>query len=339
MRTLRTISQSGMIGMMLAVSLCAQPVPTKYPFPVGQLDLYPVYVTRTAAQAAGVMVGPYDPAKPIKQWVDPTGGSILYNVFDPSAASSGYVSQILVSPLDARNLNLPGAYVYPKFSPPPCVVTMSGPYGQVGAGDISSFAALAGDAQAMLNQIAPLYPGKALTLVEGEVGQYTFNYGTCASRDWVIMSGSANARVTIGNAEQLIAAQNANGVGVPGSWKILPLPSEPKYTVLTWVPMPQVTTAPAGAVTLPAPIRPLMPGESIQPITGVLPGSNAFQVINTSAQIALLEAQIAALQAQLAALQAQPISRLERYNGSLSMQSGSRITCPDTLPGCTTSAR
>ena len=64
-------------------------------------------------------------------------------------------------------------------------------------------------------------------------------------------------------AQSLIQNKNFNGVGAPGHWTI-------QSNVPTWVPVQPVTTAPANAVTLPAPIRSLLPNEQIVHLPGSL---------------------------------------------------------------------
>jgi hypothetical protein len=274
-----------------------------YPFPVSQLALFPDHTGTTlqAAQAAGLPVKPFNPNQAIQAWFDPAPADGIYNVLDTTNAAGGYIDQVVVAPAQAAVMNLPGTYAFPAYAPAPCIVTLMEGGMVAGGGDISSDVCLETDAQEIVNEIAPLYPGQTLTAILLGTGVYSYVYAAGElRREYAIKSG---AQTIAGNVQALIQAKNAGGVGAPGNWRLVALPGS-AYTALTWVPTPQITAAPAGAVTLPVPIRPLGPGEAIVPVTGVLPGSNAFQVVDAAAQRAAIQTQIDALEAELAALPA-----------------------------------
>jgi hypothetical protein len=265
------------------------PAPT-YPFPESQLNLTVNYASRAAAAAAGIAVGPYNAAQPIKGWALPAGG--VFSYFDPNSPATGYVGTMPpLSDADAAQINLPGAYTYPAYTVAPCPITWAG-----GSGDVSGFVCLKADAQAVMALIQPLYPKVTLSLAETDQGQFAFAYAAGElRREWAIEPLGKNA-------QELIAAMNAAGAGAPGSFALVTIEGFPNQ--LVWQAAPQVTIAPAGALTLPVPIRALNPGESIQPVTGVLPGSNAFQVVNTAAQLAYAQSQEQYWEAQVQTLEA-----------------------------------
>lgn len=251
-------------------------------------------MTLAAAQAAGLPVGPFDPNRPLKYWFDPAGGE-MYNVFQENAP--GYVGTIMVPSLQSATLNIPGSFTYVAYAPAPCTVTMLGPYGATDMGDLSSQVCYQSAAQAILNEIAFLYPGKTLKLQQGMTGMFRFIYPD-NRREWDIVD--QDGYIVISNVQSLIALQNAGGVDAPGAWG-------PKLSggVPVWIVYPQVLNPPADAVILPVPIRALLPGEAIVPVTNNPFQAGSFEVVNGAIQIAAVKAAIAQETALLAQLEAQ----------------------------------
>jgi len=70
--------------------------------------------------------------------------------------------------------------------------------------------------------------------------------------------------------------------------------------VLTWLQDPQATTAPANALTLPVPIRPLLPNEQFElvPPSNPLFGTATWMVVRTDIQQAITLAEVQQLVAQ-----------------------------------------
>lgn len=272
---------------------------SNYPVPVSSRYSFPVYLTRAAAVAAGIDPGTFDPSLPIKQWKDPSasGALVTYAVADPTAKASGYVSMIGLPAAQADALNLPGVETYSTYVPAPCMAQEAGEAGNIGGPtDISSIVCSQIAAQAFLSAIAGLYAGKTLALVQAfaqGVNAYYYVYPD-SRRPWQF---SVNGVVINTFIQQFIAMQNANGAGAPGSW-VLGSTGAP-----VWTPAPQITEAPAGAITLPIPIT-LQAGETLAMDTAVLAGAARLMVYNNGAQIAALQTEIAQLQAQLAQLQA-----------------------------------
>ena len=108
--------------------------PNQPQYQISLLDLFPVYATRAAyQQATGQQAPPFDATAPIKGWTDPAPSGQPYLVFDPTAAATGYVSPITLTPAQAAQLNLPGVYNYPAYVSPPTDAQAVGPYGPIGA--------------------------------------------------------------------------------------------------------------------------------------------------------------------------------------------------------------
>lgn len=236
-----------------------QPVQPNQPqYQISTLDLFPVYATRAAyQQATGQQAPPFDPTQPLKGWADPAPAGQPYLVFDSTAVATGYIRQMSLTPAQAAQLNLPGVYNYPAYVPPPTDAQEVGPYGPIGTVS-SGQVCMQADAQEIANEIGPLFPGQAISVVQENNGIFHYVYGLDPRRQWYIQIGN-NAYL----AQTLIESQNSHGVGAPGHWA---LPS----TGLNWIYDQPVTTAPANSVTIPVPIRPLLPNEQIVNLPGSL---------------------------------------------------------------------
>jgi hypothetical protein len=232
--------------------------PSQPQYQISLLDLFPVYSTRAAyQQATGQQAPPFDPSHPLKGWADPAPSGQPYLVFDATALVTGYVGQMTLTAAEAAQLNLPGVYNYPAYVSPPTDAVEVGPYGPLGPASPDQVC-LQADAQAIANQIAPLYPGQVVSVVQENTGLFHYVYGLDPRRQWYIQIGNAGF-----NAQALIEAQNGHGTGAPGQWSLT-------SAGLNWVSDPPVTVAPANAVSIPVPIRPLLPNEQIVNLPGSL---------------------------------------------------------------------
>jgi hypothetical protein len=232
--------------------------PNQPQYQISTLDLFPVYAARAAfQQSTGQQAPPFDPSQPLKGWTDPSPNGQPYSIFDSTAAATGYVSQITLTAAQATQLNLPGVYNYPAYVSAPTDATEVGPYGPLGPASPDQMC-LQADAQAIANQIAPLYPGQAIAVVQENSGLFHYVYGLDPRRQWYIQVGNQAL-----NAQTLIEARNAHGVGAPGHWSVT-------SAGLIWIYDQPVTVAPANAVTIPVPIRPLLPNEQIVHLPGSL---------------------------------------------------------------------
>jgi len=232
--------------------------PNQPQYQLSALNLFPVYATRAAyQQATGQQAPPFDAGEPIKGWADPAPMGQPYTVFDPTAAANGYISQMILSPQQAAQANLPGPYNYPAYVSPPTDAVEVGPFGPVGSASPDQVC-LQADAQEIANEIAPLYPGQPVSVVQENTGVFHYVYGLDPRRQWAIQTGS-----TFFIAQTLIEARNAHGVGAPGHWALT-------SAGLSWIYDAPATEAPADAVTIPAPIRPLLANEQIVHLAGSL---------------------------------------------------------------------
>jgi hypothetical protein len=280
--------------------------PNQPQYQISTLDLFPVYATRAAyQQATGQQAPPFDPTQPLKGWADPAPSGQPYLVFDSTAVATGYVSQMTLTPAQAAQLNLPGVYNYPAYVSPPTDAMEVGPYGPIGQVSPDQVCMQAG-AQEIGNQIAPLYPGRTISVVQENNGVFHYIYGLDPRRQWYIQIGN-----TAVLAQALIETQNGHGAGAPGDWALTSM-------ALTWIYDPPVTTAPASAVTVPVPIRPLLPNEEIVNLPGSLFNQTGSWVVertdlpqpqppeSTDQQFADLKAMLTAIQTTLNTLAVKP---------------------------------
>jgi hypothetical protein len=276
-----------------------QPIQPNQPqYQISMLDLFPVYATRAAyQQATGQQAPPFDATQPLKGWTDPSPSGQPYLVFDSTAAATGYVGQIALSAAQASQLNLPGVYNYAAYVAPPTDAVEVGPYGPVGNAS-PDIMCLQADAQAIANQLAPLFPGQIPAVVLGNnAGVFHYEYGLDPRRNWYVQFGNAAFA-----AQLLIEQQASHGIGAPGHWTLS------AGGAVNWIYDPPVTVPAANAVTTPAPIRPLLPNEQIVHLAGSLFNAAGTWVVERTdlAQPAQPETdaqQFADLKAMLTAIQ------------------------------------
>jgi len=274
-----------------------QPAQPDHPqYQISTLYQFPLYATRAAyQQATGQQAPPFDATQPVKGWADPAPTGQPYLVFDSTAAVTGYVSQMTLTAAQAAQINLPGTYNYPAYVSAPTDAQEVWPYGPVGQASPDQVC-LQADAQRIANQIAPLYPGQTISVVQENGGIFHYVFGLDPRRQWYIQIGN-----TALLAQALIEAQNSHGVGAPGHWAL-------SSGALNWIYDPPVTVAPANAATLPAPIRPLLPNEQIVHLPGSLFNQQGSWVVERTdlpqaAQPESEDQQFAEVKAMLAAIQ------------------------------------
>lgn len=150
---------------------------------------------------------------------------------------------------------------YPPFTPPPCVVFLVGPSGDIelanlGGGTYSnpfSGGALVGDdtvcslaeAQQIVNELIPV-TGLKLSAVLPNMGQFSYVpawspggvvFGTNPDQVCTYLMVDSADNVVAGNIEALRRQQNERGIGVPGHWTYAPLeayPTGPKQLQWVW---------------------------------------------------------------------------------------------------------
>jgi hypothetical protein len=254
-------------------------------YSIANLDLFPAYADRAAyLSATGNQAPPFNAALPIKPWEDPNASATLpmvYSIFDAGANPPGAVT--LTVPAAAVRVNLPGAYVYSAYVQTPTDAELMGPFGFLGLINPDTVC-LQAAAQALANIFTTLY-GKTVSVVDSTTtGELYVVYGNDPRRQWglQVLNG-----VFLGYAQSYITAQNIDGAGAPGSWSLASNNGTPPTLLPTWTQTPQTTVAPPNAVTLPVPIRALLPTESFVN-AGAVSGSpleNAQWLVANSANI------------------------------------------------------
>jgi hypothetical protein len=292
----------------MATTQPAQPNQPQYQ--ISALYLFPVYSTRAAyQQATGQQAPPFDPTRPVKQWLDPAPSGQPYNVFNPNATNTKYVSQLSMPTAQAGTVNLPGVYIYPPYVPAPTDAMEYGPSGPLGVVSPDQIC-LASDAQEILNEIQSLYPNQKLSVQQQNTGVFYYVFGSDPRRAWYIMPATGwQANGICLNAQQLIEAKYANGVGAPGHWTLVgPNPR--------WVyDPPVVEPPPTAAIPVAVPIRALLPNEQIVNLPGSLFNPGGTWVVErtdmsqpqapetTDQQFADLKSTLSAIRTTLGAIQ------------------------------------
>jgi hypothetical protein len=270
--------------------------PNLLQYPISDLYLFTTYADRAAYLAAvGTQAPPFNPALPIKEWADPSPGGQPYLMFDATAAPACTV-ELAIPASAAGAVNLPGTYNYPAYVETPTDAQMVGPYGSIGPVTPGTVCMQA-DAQTLANEFTALY-GKTVTVVDNSAaGIYHVAYATDPRRQWGLQVSDGPV---FDFAQEFIAAAAEWGVGAPIDWTLASNNGHPPTMIPTPVQDPQVTAAPANAVTLPVPIRPLLPNEQFQliPPSNPLFGQAAWMVVRTDLQPAITLAQVQQLVAQ-----------------------------------------
>ena len=264
--------------------------PNLLQYPISDLYLFPDYTDRAAYLAAtGRQAPPYNDALPIKPWADPSPSGQPYLMFD-STAAPGYSVEVAVPAPVAGAVNLPGAYSYPAYVEVPTDAQGMGPYGSLGLVSPGTVC-LRADAQTLANEFTALY-GKTVTVVDNTAkGIYYVVYGADPRRQWGLQVAGGPMFTY---AQTFIEAASEWGVGYPFHWALESNNGTPPTMLPTPVQDPPVTTAPANVVTLPVPIRPLLPNEQFKlvPPSNPLFGTAAWMVVRTDMQPAITLAEV-----------------------------------------------
>jgi hypothetical protein len=185
-----------------------------------------------------------DPYRPYKPWrddsLDGLPGEELVN-YQCLNMQTGEVETFTLPVWQARTVNLPGAYEYPRWIPQPTeAVLVMGPQ----TFPIEPYTL---STREQAEEIAAAIGGIVHLPVLGMVG---YEWRGETRRPYQIAYGDRGS-----NAGRLIQQQYQMGVGHPGSWSV-----DSRGAVWT----PGKTPTETGPGTVPTPIRPLQPGERIE---------------------------------------------------------------------------
>lgn len=187
---------------------------------------------------------PYDDTREVKSWVDPSPGagpSVRYQVLD----SNANIISLTLSIAEASTLNLPGHPDYPPYAPTPTksVFAITGNPLTYGVANLS-------DAQALVT---------AFELTDAaifdEMGGYPVGAITYDPSDPRRCYGLHLANGGVVDVAQMLAQQNANGVGAPGKWT--------QDASGNWSWLPELASSTATTPVMSVPIAPLAQNEQV----------------------------------------------------------------------------
>ncbi len=232
------------------------PTTPTYPLPISGIMLAGIQLV-TSSQT-------FDPTQAAKRWVDlskaglPPNGMANYLVFDSENATE---VPLTITNAVAATANIPAYYPpAPAIAPTPATETLAGntsitiPVNPQTHSTQAQALALAAEVGAALGLTLTVTvpPTSFAPNANGQptVG-YIFNPNGETRQQWAIVAGSISA-----NVGQLLAQQNANGIGAPGSWAFN------SSSQIVWnatpVPQPTASTPP----DMPFPVRALLPNEN-----------------------------------------------------------------------------
>jgi hypothetical protein len=260
----------------------AQPNLPDYGFQA--LALFPTWTRASYLAAFGVQAPNWDATKPVKLWFDTSGNDSSKYFMPQQLAASGTPAEQPLTVLDATTgqprpltlaeaaaVNIPGLMTYPSYG-----VTIGAPTDviQQSTGASLSEEYLSTFAQAM--QIAEAwgvpvsFGGVVASIVDMDPGgqqAYTFPAGESRRQYGVMWQGLPQ------NVGMVLYQMNQQGVGHPGSWS---LTGSSTPTFVFAQPGPDGITSGVSLVTIPVPVRPLLPTEYFEQVLG---GS---EIINTN---------------------------------------------------------
>jgi hypothetical protein len=206
---------------------------------INDLRLFPEYTRESYEAVFGAQAPPFDLTKPVKTWFDPAGAgaySQLVNGAPPSFAP------LVMTPAEAKTVNLPGAYRYPAYEVLPTLAVMV--WGNLRP--LASAATLSSEAEA--NTLGAEL-GVVPSIPPFETTGIRFEWRGETRRNWEIVVNGARY-----NVQTLLQTKSVAGVGAPGKWV------KDDVGSLAWESLPQVTQSPDGK-SVPVPVRTLADDE------------------------------------------------------------------------------
>jgi hypothetical protein len=231
--------------------------PNKSYYSPAEIEKFVSFTRDTYTAAFGQQADPYDPSRPVKQWVDQS-----VDLTDPHAAYTfRYVGKdkqgnpafltYTTTRLEASRVNLPGVYGYVKYDVAATPAVIRTPNGTVTALNPYNFCTLA-EAEALNRDLNGDNPPPVVEnpIVDGKFFQILWNGET--RRDYLVSyRGVPGFRAAV-----LLFEKNQHGIGAPGHWD---LDSDSPF----WKSERQVTGEYKSLPTVPAPVRPLFDDEDL----------------------------------------------------------------------------
>jgi hypothetical protein len=224
--------------------------PNMLAYGISELGLFASHTRDSYLATFGVQAPAWDPTRVRKTWFDTTvdasdpSNVAVYRIIARDASGNWGLKQMVMPASEAATVNLPGEVTYPPYLVAPTQVTSGGSLVN------PNYLSLESDARALMAKLG----GSGLVQ---ETGNAIFPIVYPASDPRRIWDFEVNGNLV--NAGALLLAQNANGVGAPGSWDASK--GDP-----VWIPAPE---PPSGANdTRPPrdmPVRDLLSNEKLQP--------------------------------------------------------------------------
>lgn len=230
----------------------SQPVTPAQPdlecYGIQSLALFVSYTRDSYLAAFGVQAPVWDPTRVTKTWFDSTvdtsnpANTATYNIVSVNSSGVWELTPLTMAATEAASVNLTGSVTYPAYAVAPTDASSGG------AVINPQYLSLQSQAQALMTQLG----GTALT---EETGNAAFPIIYPSDEPRRIWDFYVNGILC--NAGQLLAQQNANGVGAPGAWQIT-------VNGPVWTPTVEPTGLNDTRPARPMPVRNLLPNEQLQ---------------------------------------------------------------------------
>jgi hypothetical protein len=186
-------------------------------YPLSALWLFDRHNRHTYYEATHQQAPPWDRSKQIKRWAmelpeDLDEAKVLtFTVWD---YRTGTFRPYALSVNDARQINLPGKYLYPKYAvrPTPAVMVGAGTENPIRPGTLST----SDDAQFMLEEINS--GGNARQQTEFSEGPFTVDWRGEERRIWLLDFVGHSHPYNVG---LLLKSRHNQGLWAPGKWTLL----------------------------------------------------------------------------------------------------------------------
>ncbi len=225
------------------------PQPDLLAYGIQELGLFNTYTRESYLATFGAQAPAWDTSRVTKTWFDTSvdtsdpGNVAVYKIVAPDQNGVWAPRQMVLPAQEAATVNLPGALTYPPYVIAPTQTSTGG------ALIDPIYLSLEADAQVLMTALG----GSGLV---AEAGNAVFPIVYPPDEPRRMWDFTVNGVAC--NAGTLLAAENANGVGAPGSWQITAAGP-------VWVAAPLASTGlndtrPA----TPMPVRDLLPNETLQ---------------------------------------------------------------------------
>jgi len=233
---------------------------------LSSLEVFPRYTRESYEAKFGVQAPPCDGTKPLKAWFDPAGAGVYHQLVGVSGATPPTFAALIMTPAEAKSINLPRAYRYPEYIIPPTPGTLL----IQGVKRVPMFAQNLSTSEQANGLAVELTAAGWLVSAPYEIDKkpkegpsdvtvvYEWNGET--RRHWMIDVDRGELNRVPYNVGQLLAERNRAGAGSPGHWE------PPSSGHFRWQADPQVVSSSKEG---PVPVRLLNSDEEFQHAFGL----------------------------------------------------------------------